>query len=34
MQDAGETGINGVTVELLDSGGAVIATQATARDGT
>ena len=33
MQDAGETGINGVTVELLDGGGTVIATTATAGDG-
>ncbi|MEP7012998.1 MAG: SdrD B-like domain-containing protein, partial [Acidobacteriota bacterium] len=33
VQDAGETGINGVTVELLNSGGTVIASQATAGDG-
>ena len=33
LQDAGEAGINGVTVELLDSGGAVIASQATSGDG-
>src|SRR6185295_12003835 len=33
VQDAGETGINGVTVELLDNGGNVIATQITAGDG-
>src|SRR6185295_5438285 len=33
VQDAGETGINGVTVELLDNGGNVIASQVTAGDG-
>ncbi|MFY9821172.1 MAG: SdrD B-like domain-containing protein [Thermoanaerobaculia bacterium] len=33
LQDAGETGINGVTVELLDSGGNVIATTTTSGDG-
>ncbi|HEV7667676.1 MAG TPA: SdrD B-like domain-containing protein, partial [Thermoanaerobaculia bacterium] len=33
VQDAGETGINGVTVELLNSGGTVIATKVTAGDG-
>lgn len=33
VQDAGEAGINGVTVELLDAGGNVIATQVTAGDG-
>ena len=32
-QDAGETGINGVTVQLLSSTGAVIATTTTAGDG-
>ena len=32
-QDAGETGINGVTVQLLNSTGAVIATTTTAGDG-
>ena len=32
-QDGGEAGINGVTVELLDGGGNVIASQATAGDG-
>ena len=33
VQDAGETGINGVTVQLLNSGGTVIATTATSGDG-
>src|SRR6185295_16555796 len=33
VQDAGEIGINGVTVELLDNGGNVIDTQVTAGDG-
>ncbi len=33
VQDAGEAGINGVTVELLDNGGNVLATQVTAGDG-
>ena len=33
VQDAGETGINGVTVQLLNSGGTVIATATTASDG-
>jgi len=33
VQDAGETGINGVTVQLLNSGGTVIATTTTAGDG-
>ncbi len=32
-QDAGEAGINGVTVQLLNSGGTVIATTTTAGDG-
>ncbi|MFN7964020.1 MAG: SdrD B-like domain-containing protein [Thermoanaerobaculia bacterium] len=32
-QESGEPGINGVTVRLHDSGGAVIATQTTAGDG-
>jgi hypothetical protein len=32
-QDGGEPGINGVTVELLDAGGNVIATQVTSGDG-
>jgi hypothetical protein len=32
-QDAGEVGINGATVQLLDSAGTVIATTATAGDG-
>lgn len=32
-QDVGETGINGVTVELLDGGGNVVASQATSGDG-
>jgi len=32
-QDGGEPGINGVTVELLDSGGNVVATQVTSGDG-
>ena len=33
VQDAGEAGINGVTVELLDSGGNVIATTTTSGNG-
>jgi serine-aspartate repeat-containing protein C/D/E len=33
LQDAGEPGLNGVTVNLLDAGGAVIATTLTADDG-
>ncbi len=33
VQDAGEAGINGVTVELLDNGGNVITTTTTAGDG-
>ena len=33
VQDAGENGINGVTVELLDAGGVVIDTQVTSGDG-
>src|SRR5581483_3685066 len=33
IQDAGETGINGVTVQLLNSSGTVIATTTTAGDG-
>ncbi|MCO5183272.1 MAG: carboxypeptidase regulatory-like domain-containing protein [Anaerolineae bacterium] len=33
-QDPGEPGVGGVTVELLDSGGNVIATTTTAPDGT
>ncbi len=33
VQDSGETGINGVTVQLLDSGGNVIATKTTSGDG-
>jgi hypothetical protein len=32
-QDAGETGLNGVTVQLLSSGGTVLATQTTSGDG-
>jgi hypothetical protein len=32
-QDAGEAGINGVTVQLLNSGGTVVATTTTAGDG-
>ncbi|HEY0514519.1 MAG TPA: SdrD B-like domain-containing protein [Thermoanaerobaculia bacterium] len=32
-QDAGETGINGVTVQLVNSGGTVIATSTTSGDG-
>ena len=32
-QDVGEAGINGVTVELLDGGGNVVASQATSGDG-
>ncbi|MBE1877858.1 SdrD B-like domain-containing protein [Myceligenerans pegani] len=34
LQDAGEPGIAGVTVELLDAEGAVVGTQLTADDGT
>ena len=34
VQDAGEAGINGVTVQLLDGGGTVIATAVTAGNGT
>ncbi|WP_149538045.1 SdrD B-like domain-containing protein [Siccirubricoccus phaeus] len=34
IQDAGEKGIGGVTVELLDAAGAVIATTTTAADGS
>ena len=33
VQDAGEAGLNGVTVELLGSGGSVVASQATSVDG-
>ncbi len=33
IQDAGESGMNGVTVQLLDGGGNVIATTTTAGDG-
>ena len=33
VQDSGETGINGVTVQLVNSGGTVIATTTTAGDG-
>ena len=33
VQDAGEPGINGVTVQLLDAGGNVIATTTTSGDG-
>ncbi len=33
VQDGGETGINGVTVNLRDSGGNLLATQVTAGDG-
>jgi hypothetical protein len=33
VQDSGEAGINGVTVQLLDSGGNVIATKTTSGDG-
>ncbi len=33
VQDVGETGINGVTVELVDAGGTVIDTQVTSGDG-
>src|SRR5947199_1531525 len=33
VQDTGETGINGATVQLLDNGGNVIATATTAGDG-
>ncbi|HEX4962858.1 MAG TPA: SdrD B-like domain-containing protein, partial [Thermoanaerobaculia bacterium] len=33
VQDAGETGINGVTVQLLDGGGNLVASQVTAGDG-
>ncbi len=33
VQDTGETGINGVTVQLLNSGGTVIATTTTSGDG-
>ncbi|MEA2602424.1 MAG: large repetitive protein [Acidobacteriota bacterium] len=33
VQDAGESGMNGVTVQLLDGGGNVIATTTTAGDG-
>ena len=33
LQDAGEPGINGVTVRLLDSGGNVVATAVTSGDG-
>ncbi len=32
-QDSGEPGINGATVQLLDSGGTVLATQTTSGDG-
>jgi len=34
IQDAGEVGLNGVTVRLLDAGGNVRATTVTANDGT
>ena len=33
VQDAGENGINGLTVELIDAGGNVVATTTTAGDG-
>ncbi|MDX1999568.1 MAG: SdrD B-like domain-containing protein, partial [Thermoanaerobaculia bacterium] len=33
VQDGGENGINGITVQLLNAGGTVIATQVTAGDG-
>jgi hypothetical protein len=33
LQDAGETGLNGVTVRLRDSGGNIVATTVTAGDG-
>ncbi len=33
VQDSGEAGINGVTVQLVNSGGTVIATTTTAGDG-
>ena len=33
VQESGETGINGVTVQLLDSGGNVVATTTTSGDG-
>ena len=33
VQDSGETGINGVTVKLLNASGAVVGTQVTAGDG-
>jgi SdrD B-like domain len=33
VQDPGETGVDGVTVQLFDSGGALIATTTTAGDG-
>ncbi len=33
LQDSGETGVNGVTVQLLNSGGTVIATTTTSGDG-
>jgi hypothetical protein len=33
VQESGETGINGITVELLNSGGSVIATTTTSSDG-
>lgn len=34
IQDVGEPGLNGITVTLRDSGGAVVATQDTSGDGT
>ena len=34
VQDAGEAGINGVTVELLDNAGSVVATATTSGDGS
>ena len=34
IQDAGEAGLGGITVNLLDSGGATVATTTTAADGT
>ncbi|MEA2563804.1 MAG: hypothetical protein QOH06_5308 [Acidobacteriota bacterium] len=33
IQDSGEPGLNGITVQLLNSGGTVIATQTTSGDG-
>ncbi len=34
VQDAGEPGLGGVTIELLDSGGSVVGTTTTAADGS